>query len=277
MKFIFPIFLILTACTKHISQFKTFEQQVFADTDENIGVFPLMMEIGVYNYPVTEVDSLVVSNFFISKYQITAKQYCYFLNNVIDIVGLELVQDYVDYESDTKRIVYDESLKKFSSIYPDSSITSVSYYGTTAYCNWLNSYYNALEKDTLEQKHFKYRIPSDFEWVIASGYYSEINCSYCFYKLKTFSKEGIKSYSNDNFDWTEESVFATNQYSPYKSTYNKSNIVENTDSSIVRRLSLDNFEIIESEGHSKNHKDMKLGFRIVQQSSFGRGCGCVEF
>jgi formylglycine-generating enzyme required for sulfatase activity len=109
---------------------------------------------GTFEYPA---KYMYVRNFYIGKYEITNKQFEYFLqnnpqwkkSNIKKLIEKKLVS--VDYLDNWKKGKMPEKLKNHPVVY-------ISWFAAVAYCSWLSE----LTGD-------KYRLPSELEWEYAAG------------------------------------------------------------------------------------------------------------
>jgi len=106
------------------------------------------------------VHSVTVSNFYMSKYEVTNKEFCEFLNVKGNQTegGVEWINLQGSREEEKCRIQKNGSVYTVQSGYENYPVIYVSWYGATAYCQWLT------------QKSGKtYRLPTEAEWEYAAG------------------------------------------------------------------------------------------------------------
>lgn len=116
-------------------------------------------KIGSANGEVNEkpVHTVILSDFYIGKYEVTNIQFCEFLNekgnqkeNGVEWINLAGTWD----EPSQKCNIYlDSNIYKVEQYYENFPVSFVSWYGANAYCKWLS-----------EKTARKYRLPTEAEW-----------------------------------------------------------------------------------------------------------------
>jgi formylglycine-generating enzyme required for sulfatase activity len=140
------------------------------------------------------LHDVLLDSFFMSKYEITNQQYCYYLNSAYDVCDIKvdggIVYAYSDDSNsypycDTHSEAYNSQIdyndvsgtfsvrEKNSRDMSDDPMVHVSWYGSVAYCNWRSlqegyeACYNLTTWDCDFSKH-GYRLPTEAEWEYAA-------------------------------------------------------------------------------------------------------------
>ncbi len=120
------------------------------------GTFKLGSEDGEVNEK--PVHTVIVSDFYIGKYEVTNKEFCEFLNDkgnnkekVIEWINLSGKWD--DDTLQKCNIYLSEGKFWVKKGYEDYPVTFVNWYGAKAYCDWLS-----------EKTGKQYRLPTETEW-----------------------------------------------------------------------------------------------------------------
>lgn len=101
------------------------------------------------------IHSVVVNNFYIGRYEITNKQYATFLN--LRRPAKRDVETWINVENDRLDITRDGQEYVVAAGRENYPVTSVSWYGASAYCEWLRN---------LTGEPF--RLPTEAEWEYAA-------------------------------------------------------------------------------------------------------------
>ena len=244
--------------------------------------------------PISEAYSSLdqpLLGFLISKNEITNKQFCYFLNVDSIHANAELIKNSIDLSHADSKIYVKEG--KYCPVegYADCPVVLVSWWGAKKYCYWLTSYVNTVRDEKGLYRVPNYRLPSEYEWLVAAHasekykYSVEAACdSTSMYSAKVIQRSydvklnmlntvGVAGMNENVFEWTEDDFYMMQAVIDFSlsSFYYK----EITADAVVRKhgfvTDLDCGRI--SRLRSGYYSD--TGFRIVQ-TYLGRSAG-AEF
>jgi len=118
--------------------------------------------------PVRKVN---LYNFYISKYEVTNKEFCIFLNSEGNQIegGVEWILIKDDRHAGIK---FEKKSFMVKPGYENHPVVYVSWYGAVAYCNWLSHLYNLTKcygniDRGIEISEKGYRLPTEAEWEYA--------------------------------------------------------------------------------------------------------------
>lgn len=155
MKHIQLIILLL-----FIINYKTYSQNYFNDSS--------MVYVKKGTYYNEENAKVIISAFYISKYEITNNEYCKFLNSVK--LQKDTVRKYINLKSETCKIYLDNETFKVEKDFKNYPVSFVSWFGANAFC-----------------KFYNLRLPSKNEWEFAAFTSNKFSLRKFFKKYFIFS------------------------------------------------------------------------------------------
>lgn len=235
--------------------------------------------------------------FFISKHEITNKQFCQFLN--VDSIrnNKELVKDLIDLtHKESKIFLTAENVYAPIKGYSNYPVVLVSWWGANFYCNWLTAFVNKKREQSALFQLPRYRLPSEYEWLSATATNSVAQPSYdtkdlCdsietrsyapYFDVQNVKKDtlnymGIAGMNENVYEWTSTDFYARDLITDFSMSLA---YYEQTDSAVVRKHGfIYNQKENNTCGRVSRFRDgfySDTGFRIVQ-TYLGRATG-VEF
>jgi formylglycine-generating enzyme len=107
--------------------------------------------------------------FFISKHEITNKQFCQFLNEDSIRGNKELLKRMIDLtQKESKIYLSGNNLYAPIKGYAHYPVVLVSWWGAKKYCEWLSVFVNNTRAENELHQLPTYRLPSEYEWVSAT-------------------------------------------------------------------------------------------------------------
>jgi formylglycine-generating enzyme len=167
-------------------------------------------------------QKVTLPGFYMSKHEITNKEYCYFLNEDSIRKNTALLKTIIDLNNISGRIRIKDSLYAPISGYADYPVVLVSWWGAIKYCEWLTAGVNKKRKEKGEMPLPHYRLPSEYEWIWATAkepqlsYFIETMCDsaglqneFFLIRAHDVKKDTVNMYDatgmNENvYEWTDD-------------------------------------------------------------------------
>lgn len=248
----------------------------------------------------TIVDSMdvYVGSFYMSKHEITNKDFCYFLNADSIQANKVLVKEIVAIGQGENKIIFKDGKYHAVDGFENCPVVMVSWWGAKKYCEWLTA---TIKKKNAKRDMYiaSYRLPYEIEWVFATSLnkkqygfrIGECNEALDSLESATFKINDIKKDSvigsgvagmNENvYEWIEDNFYPkkiVNDYSMDSSMNDTYEIVV-TPQALVRKYayasSNNKHTSCGRTGRLRSGFYSDIGFRIVQ-SYLGKSSG-MEF
>ncbi len=118
---------------------------------------------------VLPARKITLPGFYMSKHEITNKEFCYFLNENSIRKNAALLKSIIDLKNINGRIRFKDSLYSPISGYADYPVVLISWWGAKMYCEWLTASVNMKRAEKGEVPLPRYRLPGEYEWIWATA------------------------------------------------------------------------------------------------------------
>ena len=118
---------------------------------------------------VLPARKITLPGFYMSKHEITNKEFCYFLNEDSIRRNPALLKSIIDLKNINGRIHVKDSLYAPINGYADYPVVLVSWWGARKYCEWLTASVNIKRAQKGEAQLPRYRLPGEYEWIWATA------------------------------------------------------------------------------------------------------------
>jgi len=243
---------------------------------------------------LSSLGNVSIMSFYMSKHEITNKQFCYFLNQDSIRTNPALLKSIIDLNNIHGRIRLKDGMYAPISGYANYPVVLVSWWGAKIYCKWLTEDINKkrAEKDLYRLPN--YRLPAEYEWICATStkakisYFIETMCDsialhYEFpihahdVKEDTLNMYGAAGMNENVYEWTEDNFEAIESIMDYSMVAYYNDTI--TADAVVRKHGLIYNKQIENTcgrmSRTRTGFYGDTGFRIVQ-TYLGRSTG-AEF
>lgn len=236
--------------------------------------------------------SIYIGSYYMSKHEITNKEFCDFLNEDSIRTNADLIKEAVAIGAGQNKISYYDGVYIPVKGFENYPVVMISWWGARRYCQWLTSLVNKRNAEKNKPYVPFYRVPSEFEWVYATALSKKqkdfvvrvcdgaadvpIDSLTLVHNIKQDSiiHTGITGMNENAYEWTDDNFYAKQSVTDYsmQSFYR----LDFTEDAVVRKYGLgvsnDKTKSCGRISRLRSGFYSDTGFRIVQ-TYLGRSSG----